>query len=202
VQEAIMGEAVQDKFCVVVGVDFEEGGKHAIHEAMQLARLMPRVELQFVYVMEVSEDLHDARLIDRLSDGLEHAMARLERCVRDTLFVYGSDHGWGVQLGYHVRVGPVARELHQVAVDVDAELIVVGKARTGLRRLFHRGSVAELIASAHVPVVVAQPKDFRGFRKSDRPDAPRPGQDLTQSGTYATVESYESGRGTHIAGLL
>lgn len=198
-----MGEAIQDKFRVVVGVDFEEGGKHAIHEAMQLARLMPRVDLQFVYVMEVSEDLHDARLIDRLSDGLEHAMARLQRCVRDTLFVYGTDHGWNVDLGYHVRVGPVSRELHQVAVDSDAELIVVGKPRTGnLRRLFHRGSVDELIASAHVPVVVAQPKDYRGFRKSDRPDAPRPGQDLTQSGTYSTYESYDGGRGTHIAGLL
>lgn len=199
-----MGEAIQqDKFRVIIGVDFNEGGKHAIHEAMQLARLMPHVELDFVHVMEVPEDLHDARVIASLSDGLEQAMSRLERCVRDTLFVYGSDNGWGIELGYHVRVGPVARELHQVAVDVDAELIVVGKARTGaLRRIFHRGSVAELIASAQVPVVIANPKDFRRFKKSDRPDAPRPGQDLTQSGTYATVESYDSGRTTHISGLL
>ncbi len=199
-----MGEAIQqDKFRVIVGVDFSEGGKHAIHEAMQLARLMPRVELEFVHVMEVPEDLHDARTIDSLADGLEQAMSRLERCVRDTLFVYGSDNGWGIELGYHVRVGPVARELHQVAVDVDAELIVVGKARTGaLRRIFHRGSVDDLIAKAQVPVVIAKPKDFRQFKKSDRPDAPRPGQDLTQSGTYATVESYDSGRSTHIAGLV
>jgi nucleotide-binding universal stress UspA family protein len=199
-----MGEAnQQDSFRVIVGVDFSEGGKHAIHEAMQLARLMPRVELEFVHVMEVPEDLHDARVIDTLADGLEQAMARLERCVRDTLFVYGSDNGSGVDLGYHVRVGPVARELHQVAVDEDAELLIVGKPRPGvLRRMFHRRSVDELIANAHVPVVVASPKDYRGIKKSDRPDAPRPGQDLTQSGTFVTVESYDTGRSTHIAGLV
>jgi nucleotide-binding universal stress UspA family protein len=198
-----MGEAIQEKFRVVVGVDFTEQAKHAIHEAMHLARLMPRVELQFVHVMEVSSELHDARLIDMLSDSLGQAMARLERCVRDTLFVYGSDSAWGIELGYHVRVGPVARELHQVAVDVDAEMIIVGEGKPGaLRKLFHRSSLDQLVRTAHVPVVVAHPKDFRGFAKSPRPDAPRPGQDLTRSGTYATAEYYESGRNTHIAGLL
>jgi len=198
-----MGEAIQDQFRVVVGVDFEESSKHAIHEAMHIARLMPRVQLEFVHVMEVSAELHDARLIDLLSDSLGQAMARLERSVRDTLFVYGSDSAWGIELGYHVRVGPVARELHQVAVDVDAEMIIVGKARVGaLRKLFHTGSVEELVRTAHVPVVVAHPKDFKGFPKSPRPDAPRPGQDLSKSDLYSTVEYYESGRSTHISGLL
>jgi nucleotide-binding universal stress UspA family protein len=198
-----MGEAIQDQFRVVVGVDFSEESKHAIHEAMHIARLMPRVELEFVHVMEVSAELHDARLIDLLSDNLGQAMSRLERSVRDTLFVYGSDSAWGIELGYHVRVGPVARELHQVAVDVDAEMIIVGKARVGaLRKLFHTSSVEELVRTAHVPVVVAHPKDFRGFPKSPRPDAPRPGQDLTRSDLYSTGEYYESGRSTHISGLL
>jgi nucleotide-binding universal stress UspA family protein len=193
----------EKKFRAVVGVDFSEECKHAIHEAMHIARLMPRVELDFVHVMEVSAELHDARLIDMLSDSLGQAMARLERCVRDTLFVYGSDAAWGIELGYHVRVGPVARELHQVAVDVDAEMVIVGKARVGtLRKLFHTGSVEQLVRTAHVPVVVAHPKDFRGFSKSSRPDAPRPGQDLTKSDLYSTVEYYESGRSTHISGLL
>lgn len=198
-----MGEAIQDQFRVVVGVDFQETSKHAIHEAMHIARLMPRVQLEFVHVMEVSAELHDARLIDLLSDNLGQAMARLERSVRDTLFVYGSDSAWGIELGYHVRVGPVARELHQVAVDVDAEMIIVGKPRVGaLRKLFHTGSVEELVRTAHVPVVVAHPKDFKGFPKSPRPDAPRPGQDLTKSDLYSTIEYYESGRSTHISGLL
>jgi nucleotide-binding universal stress UspA family protein len=198
-----MGEAKLEKFRVVVGVEFSESSGHAIHEAMQLARLMPRVELHFVHVMEVSQDLHDARLIDELSDSLGQAMSKLEHYVRNLLYVHGSDAGWGMELGYQVRVGPVSRELHQVAVDVDADMIVIGKAAAaGVRKLFHRSSTEELVRSAHVPIVVAHPKDFRGFSKSPAPDAPRPGQDLTRSGTYATVEYYDSGRNTHISGLV
>ncbi len=198
-----MGEAIQDKFRVVIGVDFSLASSHAIHEGMQLARLMPRTQLDFVHVREVSAELHDARLIDELSDSLSQVMAQLERYVRDTLFIYGADRGWGLDLGYHVRVGPVARELHQVAVDLDADMIVIGAGTPGaLRKLFHRGAAEELVRTAHVPVVVAHPKDFRGLNKSPRPEPPRPGQDLTRSGTYATVEFYDGGRGTHISGLI
>lgn len=198
-----MGDAIQDKFRVVVGVDFSGGAKHAIIEGMLLARLMPRVELNFVHVMEVSAELHDARLIDALSDSLGQAMAKLERYVRDTLFVFGHEAGWGIDLGYHVRVGPVARELHQVAVDVDAELMVIGERRGGaLRNLFHRSPSEELVRNAHVPVVIAHPKDYKGFSKTPQPDAPRPGQDLSRSTLYDAGTLYESGRSTHIAGLL
>ncbi|MDB4977413.1 MAG: Universal stress protein UspA [Myxococcaceae bacterium] len=198
-----MGEAIQDKFRVVVGVDFADSAKHAILEGMQLARLMPRVELHFVHVMEVSSELHDARLIDALSDSLGQGMARLERYVRDTLFVFGHEAGWGIDLGYHVRVGPVARELHQVAVDVDAELLVIGERRGGaLRKIFHRSACEELVRAAHLPVVVAHPKDYKGFSKSPTPDLPRPGQDLSKSTLYEAGASFEPSRTTHIAGLL
>ena len=198
-----MGEAIQDKFRVVVGVDFADGAKHAILEGMQLARLMPRVELHFVHVMEVSPDLHDAQLIDALSDNLGQSMARLERYVRDTLFVFGHEAGWGIDLGYHVRVGPVSRELHQVAVDVDAELLVIGERRGGgLRNLFHRSASDDLVRGAHLPVVVAHPKDYKGFAKSPKPDAPRPGVDLSVSHLYDDAASYEGHRSTHISGLL
>lgn len=199
-----MGEARQDKFRVIVGVDFSEASHHAIHEAMQLARLMPRVELNFVHVMETSPELHDAELIDALSDSLGQAMARLERHVRDALFIYGADAGWGIPIAYHVRVGPIARELHQTAVDVDAEMIVVGKNPSGgLRKLFHRSAAEELVRTAQVPVVVAHPKDFRGMRKSEVPDPPRADQDVTESGIYATTDAYENGpRAPHIAGLI
>ncbi|MET0344180.1 MAG: universal stress protein [Polyangiales bacterium] len=198
-----MGELKQDKFRIVVGVDFTEASTHAIHEAMHFARLMPRVELNFVHVMEVSSELHDARLIDQLSDNLGDAMAKLEHYVRDTLYVHGTSMGWGLDIGYHVRVGPAARELHQVAVDVDAELLVVGAANaSGLRRMFHRSASEELVREAHVPVVVAHPKDFKNFSKSAVPEPPRVGQDDSTSGLYSTVEIPESGRISHISGLI
>ncbi|MDB4990389.1 MAG: Universal stress protein UspA, partial [Myxococcaceae bacterium] len=130
-------------------------------------------------------------------------MTKLERYVRDTLFVFGHEAGWGIDLGYHVRVGPVARELHQVAVDVDAELLVVGEQRGGtLRKLFRRSASDELVRGAHLPVVVAHPKDYKGFAKSPKPDAPRPGQDLSKSDLYESTASFEGSRGTHISGLL
>jgi nucleotide-binding universal stress UspA family protein len=198
-----MGELKQDKFRIVVGVDFTESASHAIHEAMHFARLMPRVELNFVHVMEVSSELHDARLIDQLSDNLGDAMAKLEHYVRDTLYVHGTSLGWGLDIGYHVRVGPIARELHQVAVDVDAELIVVGHAQSsGLRRMFHRSASEELVRQAHVPVVVAHPKDFKNFSKSAAPEPPRAGQDDSKSGLYSTNEIPDNGRISHIAGLI
>jgi nucleotide-binding universal stress UspA family protein len=198
-----MGEAKQDRFRVVVGVDFSQACNHAVLEAMRLADRVPRSTLHFVHVLEVGPDLHDAELIDELSESLGRAMTRLERHVRDTLYVLGVDAGWGSELMYHVRVGPVARELHQVAVDADADLVVVGEPQRGtLRKLFHRSSAEELVRSAHVPVVVAHPKDFRGMAKSPEPEPPRPGQDVTQSGTYATVDFYDNGRGTHISGMI
>lgn len=192
----------QERFRVVVGVNFTEASSHAINEAMHLARLMPRVELNFVHVMEVSAELHDARLIDRLSDDLSQVMAKLERYVRDTLYVHGGSAGWGLDFGYHVRVGPVARELHQVAVDVDAELIVIGHAQAaGLRRVFHRSSSEELLREARVPVVVAHPKDFRGCPKTPIPEPPRAGQDVERSGVYDSVIP-DVDRTTHISGLI
>ena len=198
-----MEEPKQRRFRVVVGIDFSQACNQAILEAMRLADLVPRAALHFVHVLEVSPDLHDADLIDELSEGLGLAMSRLERHVRDTLYVVGHEAGWGIELTYHVRVGPVARELHQVAVDVDADLVVVGEAERGaLRKLFHRSAAEELIRSARLPVVVAHPKDFRGMAKSPQPDAPRPGQDLAESGTFATVELHDSGRSAHIAGMI
>jgi len=198
-----MGELKQDKFRVVVGVDFTESSVNAIHEAMRFARLMPRVELNFVHVMEVSSELHDARLIDHLSDTLGDAMAKLEHFVRDTLYVHGTSMGWGLDIGYHMRVGPIARELHQVAVDIDAELVIVGQPQSsGLRRMLHRSAVEELVRAAHVAVVVAHPKDFRNFSKSAAPEPPRAGQDLSRSGLYNTGDIPDHGRISHISGLI
>lgn len=198
-----MAEVALDTLRVVVGVDFSEACDDAIHEAMLLGDLVPRSELHFAHVIEASPELHDARRIAELSDALCQAMARLERYVRDTIYVDRAELAESIVLGYHVRVGPIARELHQVAVDVDSELIVVGKSQPGmLRRLWHRSTVNVLLRIAHVPVVIAQAKDFRGLAKSPRPDAPRLGEDLEHSGSYATIDLYESSRETHISGML
>lgn len=196
-----MGEAISGKFPVVIGVDFSEPSAYAIQEAVQLARWMPRLELNFVHVVAAPPDLHDAARIEALSERMEHIAAKFESFVRDVLFVFGSpDVG---ELAFHMRVGTPSRELHQVAVDTDAELIVVGADHSrGLRRWFHRSALSELLEIAHVPVVVARPKDFRGLARSPMPEPPRPGVDLTQSGSYAQVDLPDVARAPHVSGMI
>jgi hypothetical protein len=111
--------------------------------------------------------------------------------------------GYSQQIVFHVRLGDPAEALHQVAVDVDADLIGVGThARAGVERLL-LGSVAEaLIRRAHVPVLVAQPKDFSDLPRSERPDPARPGDDLTCHGLSARLHLEFLPRTTHIPGLL
>lgn len=192
------------RFPVVIGVDFTERSAYAVQEAMQLARYVPRIELNFVHVVAAPPDLHDAELIDRLSEQMSRTMTRFENFVRDVMFVFGAPQEGAYELAFHTRVGVPSKELHQVAVDTDAEMIIVGADRnTGLRRIFHRTALADLLEMAHVPVVVAHPKDFRGLSRSAAPEPARPGQDLLSSGmtSYSYVDVREP-RSTHVAGMI
>ena len=202
-----MGEMTQQfpqKFPVVIGVDYSEPSAYAIQEAAQLARVVQRIELNFVHVMAAPADLHDARVIDALSERVNRTMAKFEHFVRDVLFVLGSAVGEGRELAFHVRVGVPAQEIHQVAVDTDAEMIIVGKDESqGLWRLFHRTTVEGLLRIAHVPVVVARQKDFRGLERSASPDPARPGQELLESGvTTYSYSDFNAPRTPHVSGMI
>lgn len=199
-----MGENTQGKFPVVVGVDFSEPSAYAIQEAAQLARFVRRIELNFVHVVAAPADLHDARVIDDLSERLNRTMSKFEHFVRDVLFVFGAPLADGHEIAFHMRVGVPAQEIHQVAVDTDAELIVMGKDEPqGIWRMFHRTTVDNLLRIAHVPVVVARQKDFRGLERSAAPEPPRPGQELLESGitTYSYTD-YSSTRAPHVSGMI
>jgi nucleotide-binding universal stress UspA family protein len=198
-----MGELRRERYRVVIGVDFTEESKHAIEEAVHMAKLMPSADLHFVHVLEAPEDLHNAYVIDRLSERMGRTMIELETHVRDALFILGGQGSWGCDVAYHVRVGPPAREIHQVAVDVDAALIIVGTGRGGMFRFLHGRSTRELVKSAHVPVVVAHEKNFRGMSRSPVPDPPRPGQDLhAKSLSSYSYVNFSSQRDSHVSGLI
>ena len=73
-------------------------------------------------------------------------------------------------MAFHVRVGLPARELHQVAADMDAEMIIVGADRsTFLRKLFHRSTVEQLVREASIPVVVAHSRRWHKLAPSAEP---------------------------------
>jgi len=200
-----MDDATHARFPVVIGVDFTERSAYAVQEAVQLARYVPRIELNFVHVVAAPADLHNADLIEQLSEEMARTMSRFESFVRDVMFVFGAPREGAYELAFHTRVGVPSKELHQVAVDTDAEMIIVGADHnTGLRRIFHRTALSELLQMAHVPVVVAHPKDFRGLSRSATPEPARPGQDLLNSGmtSYSYVDFRESRGSTHVSGMI
>lgn len=64
----------------------------------------------------------------------------------------------------HYRAGKAAQEVVQLAVDVDADLILVGtRGKTGVKRMV-LGSVSEtILRKARCPVMVVRPKDHENL---------------------------------------
>jgi len=187
---------------IVVGVDFDEPGEHALLSGFQMAHDIEDAELHLVHVLKVSGELHDAKKIDKLSEDIDAAHEQLEAYALKALGAKdkASDgHGSTVS---HIRLGDPVKAIHQVAVDIDADFIVVGThARRGVEKLL-LGSVAEeLIKVAHLPVIVAHPKDFAGIKRSDKAEAARPGEDLHSGSSRPLHLLHHVSSATRISGL-
>jgi nucleotide-binding universal stress UspA family protein len=187
---------------IAVGIDFSSPSNHALHEAMRLARQLPASELHVIYVLRTEKALHSARKLDELEVELRDKVEEIREHVIN-ICEPKSDQPFTQEMIVHVRLGDPAAAIHQTAVDVDADLIVVGThGRTGLDKLI-LGSVAEeLMRIAHVPVLVAHPKDYSNLRKSDRPEPARPGDDLHSTGISHRLRLSFAPRTSHISGLL
>ncbi len=178
-----------DSYRIVVGIDFGPSGDEAFRMAVELGREIPNAELHLTaVVIEHSQSPSASRIAadERQSDD---AVKRLNEYMEAQRTAYAGD-SFSRPVVQHVRIGDAAEALHQVAVDVDASLIIVGtRGAKGLARLI-LGSVSErLVKLAKVPVLVARPKDFSGLEKSiTRPEAARPGQ--TEADLHAPA-SYE-----------
>jgi nucleotide-binding universal stress UspA family protein len=188
---------------IVVGVDLSDTGDHALRQAMKLCRWLPGSELHVANVIYVERSLHDADRIEHLASMLHARMDALREHVTRVCAPLKESAPFTQETVFHVRLGEPADALHQVAVDCDADLIVVGThARKGLEKLL-LGSVAEaLIRSAHLPVLVARPKDFAALHQSERPEPMRPGEDLRSTGLSNRLHLEFVPRTTHISGLV
>lgn len=195
------------QYRILVGIDFEATGDEALRMGVELAQAMPSAELHLTTVVVERRGSPSAERLaedERLLDG---ASKRLREYL-DGWRARWTGEQFERPMSLHVRLGDAADALHQVAVDVEADLIVVGTHGTrGLARLV-LGSVSErLVKLARVPVLVARPKDYSGMSKSvTRPEAPRPGQ--TDADLHA-APSYElrgtlslGGRGSHVSGAI
>jgi nucleotide-binding universal stress UspA family protein len=192
-KQAAEDENMGHVYRIVVGSDLEQDGDAALAEALRIGTKIGAAELHIVHVLDRVGD----RDMQTLASALDAGLARL----RDRSD-WAIDAEQGVDVRLHVRFGDVAQTLEQVAVDYDADLLVVGThARRGVARAL-LGSVAEsLVRNARLPVLVARPKDFQGIARTPSPDRGRPGAALHQD--QVVSEAIRVGpRVSHISGLV
>ncbi len=190
---------------IVVATDFSEPSAYALRFALTILARIPGSELHLAHVVVDTAMTQDMGRDDR---ALEDAHERLRTAVAATRTVATAD-GERIErdVVYHVRLAKnAARAIEQVALDVSADLVVVGmQHRTGLERLV-LGSVAEdLLRNGRVALLVARPSTFDGMERTATIDPPKPGVKL-DGDRYDMVVSSErivwNGRPSHIAGLL
>ncbi len=197
-----MTETDRGPYKIVVGVDFEQTGDEALADALRLAREHPNDEIHPVHVVKLSGDHHSAAQLAKVSREMEDAAENMRVRVHNICEGLFPGEIWDQAMHFHVRLGDPAEALHQVAVDYDADLLVVGThARRGLKKLV-LGSIAQrLLEIARLPVLVAREKNFDDLRASDKADQARPGEPLDQGFHRSEVISFGR-RGGHISGLL
>ncbi|MBX3274494.1 MAG: universal stress protein [Sandaracinaceae bacterium] len=197
-----MTEPTRKPYKIVVGVDFEATGDVALADALRLLREHPNDELHAAFVVRRAKKTFSAAELAQLEREMASASERLEARVQNLCEAIFPGESWEQAVHFHVRLGDAAEQLLQVAIDYDADLLVVGThARKGVEKLL-LGSVAQrLIETACLPVLVAREKHFEGRRTSDRAEAARPGE-LLEDASHRTVQLGFGRRSSHISGLL
>ena len=151
----------QRPYVIVVGVDFEPAGDLAFDEAVRLAAAHGNAE---VHILNVDKTVRASEAPPKESEAAgvsarvtrsETALDRLEALAAERLDKVLTETQTFNRIVTHFRVGKPAPMLVQLAVDLDADLVLVGTHnRKGLKRLV-LGSVAEIVVHmARCPVQV------------------------------------------------
>ena len=189
---------------IVVGIDFTEASTQALKTAVSVLSATPRAELHLTHVVL---DPSVGRHLDQDESLMTTAYKNLRAfLLEESLNVPGTDR-FERQVIYHVRLAKdAARALEQVALDVDADLVVVGThARKGLEK-WMLGSVADsLLQGGRVPLLVARPSNYEGMTRSPQIDPAKPGEDLHAQRhdiVYSTEFFAFGKRPSHVSGLV
>lgn len=147
---------------IVVGVQNDETGRHAFERAAAIARLSDAVRLHLCHAVEsdADGDIADALTIGKrlLGDWAAKQLIGTKLVGRTEL---------------HVDVGDAADMLRQVAVDVRADMIVIGTHdKKTLRRIVDGSVVQSLVLDAPCAVVIAKPADYADASTSPRIEEP------------------------------
>jgi nucleotide-binding universal stress UspA family protein len=193
---------------IVVGTDFSDASSHALLHALHVLGAAPSGELHLTHVV-LDADATRAANLERDEALMEAAFQRLKSLLVDENFrsAHAHDERFDRQVVYHVRLASsVSAALEQVALDVDAHLVVVGThGRKGLEK-WMLGSVAdELLKNGRVPLLVARPTSFEGMKRSDYVEPAKPGVNIHAQRydfVYSTERVSFGGRDSHISGLV
>ena len=144
-------------FRVVVGVDGSEISESVIERALDAAHRHDSAEMHFIRVVDISPTV-----FHRGHQGqIDAAHSQLHTAVSEKL----DDFGFGDQHGYRARVyataGKAAEEILQLAADVEADLIVIGRHGHEGTKSKKFGTVPQqVIRDARCPVLVEQPPEY------------------------------------------
>lgn len=156
---------------LVVGLDFGACGERALRTALSMRRESTTIHVVHVVV---DSDLLRGEVMRENERALDRLPAKMWKKVFAVLDELDLGHD-EVPVSLHVRLGEPAATIKQVAVDYDADLVIVGThGRKGLKRIV-LGSVAEsLVRDGQFPVLVAHANELSGLEKTQLPDAPYP----------------------------
>jgi len=163
----------QGKLVIVAGVQLDATADAVWDKAQTLLWSRPDARLHFCLV--VGAEAIAAESKPDTPSQIDEALAKLHQWVSEK--AGGADTPIAMQLHLDVAIGAPAEQIVQLAIDVEADLILVGThARGGVARLV-LGSVAEqVLHRAPCSVLIARADEYD--RKSKSPSiapAPEPG---------------------------
>jgi nucleotide-binding universal stress UspA family protein len=168
---------------ILAALALDETGEFALREAARIAEQRPDSELHLVHVILEDAPAASAKDLASLEQRLANAPAQIQKFVEQI---------WADvprKVVAHLRAGAPSRSILQTAVDINADIVVVGThRRTGIKKLM-LGSIADqVLQHAHCPVLIALPKDYTGKSPSDTIQPPCP--DCVQTRSQSNGEHY------------
>jgi nucleotide-binding universal stress UspA family protein len=169
-------------YSILVGIDYSTVSELALERALELTAAHANAELHVVHVVASSE----VSQAENASGGQALAVPSTDPSAYEKLQTYvsvsvqafekkqnGSARA-AVRVIPHLRFHAPAREISQLASDLEADLVIVGMHGSGSVMRFFLGSVAEDVTRlAPCPVLVFRPKGLPPEYPKIEPPCPR-----------------------------
>ena len=181
-------------YVVIAALAFDETSAPVLSEATRLAAA-PNRELHLVHVVHEGPHATSKGELRSLDIHLNEATAELQRLL--------AKQATRQRVICHVRVGDVARSIVQLAVDLSADMLVIGTHQRSTVAQLLLGSVTkEVVAHAYCPVLIAIPKNYAGGTMSEVITPPCPDcltkRQQTQNATFWCARHQHSYHKPHV----